>query len=157
MAGDAVYAINEGTLPLDVPGTWEDQTIHVLRVPGDGRATASLIITRETLPIGMEASDYVQAEIGRLQTTLPGFELHGRVPVAWADMTGEALLTRWQSAEGLMDQILTSRPGQGRRLLIFTATHPTPFPKPAYEALMAAIAGFLPRERSASEAIAGPR
>ena len=157
MADGAVYALNEGTLPLDVPATWEDQTIHVLRLPGDGRATASLVITRETLPVGMEVADYMQAEVGRLQSTLPGFELHGRVPVAWADVTGEALLTRWRSAEGPMDQILTCRRVHGRRLLIFTATHPTPFPTPAYEALMAAIAGFVPRERAAPEAIGESR
>lgn len=157
MADDPVYAFNEGTLPLDVPGTWEDQTIHVLRVPGDGQATASLVITRETLPIGMEVGNYMQAETNRLQETLPGFEFQGRVPVAWADVTGEALLTRWRSAEGPMDQILTCRRVHGRRLLIFTATHPTPFPTPTYEALMTVIAGFVPRERSAPEAISGRR
>jgi hypothetical protein len=154
MADDAVYDVNEGTLPLDVPGIWEDQTIHVLRLPGDGRATASLVITREILPVGMEVGGYMQSEIVRLQATLPGFELHGRVPVAWVDVTGEALLTRWQSSEGQMDQILTCRRTHGRRLLIFTATHPTPFPTPAYDALMAAIAGFVPRERLAPEATA---
>lgn len=155
MTEEVLYAVNEGTLPLDVPGTWEDQTIHVLRLPGDGRATASLVLTRETLPVGMEVSDYMEAETVRLQNTLPGFELHGRVPVVWVDVTGEALLTRWQSAEGSMDQILTCRRVHGRRLLIFTATHPTPFPTSAYEAMMAAIAGFIPRARLAPEAIGG--
>ncbi|MBO0664573.1 DUF1795 domain-containing protein [Jiella sp. MQZ9-1] len=155
MANDAIYAINEGLLPLDVPGTWEDQTIHVLRIPGDGRATASLIITRETLPMGMEINDFVQAELDRLRTTLPEFELHGRVPLTWSDVTGEALLTRWRSAEGLMDQVLTCRRAYGRRLLIFTATHPAPFPTPAYEAVMASIAGFKPREQSTPEPIRG--
>ena len=154
---DATYAINEGTLPLDVPGTWEDQTIHVLRLPGDGRAAASLVITRETLPVGMEVSDYMQAEIARLHETLPGFELHGRAPVAWPDVTGEAMLMRWRSAEGPMDQVVTCRRAQGRRLLIFTATHPTPFPAPTYQALMTAIAGFQPRERPAPQAVGGRR
>lgn len=155
VAEDMIYAINEGTLPLDVPGTWEDQTIHVLRLPGEGRATASLVITRETLPVGMEVSEYMEAEIGRLQATLPGFALHDRVPVAWPDVTGEALLTRWRSGDGPMDQVLTCRRAHGRRLLIFTATHPTPFPTPAYEALMAAIAGFVPRARTAPAPIGG--
>ncbi len=145
MVNGPLYAINEGTLPLDVPGVWEDQTIHVLRLPGDGQATASLVITRETLPVGMEVGDYTRAQIEQLRQTLPEFELRGRIPVAWPDVTGEALLTRWQSAEGSMDQIVTCRRTHGRRLLIFTATHPTPFPTPAYDALMTAIAGFIPR------------
>ncbi|WP_083671934.1 DcrB-related protein [Sphingomonas montana] len=155
MSDETLYAINEGTLPLDVPGTWEDQTIHVLRVPGAGRATASLVITRETLPVGMEVGDYMRAETGRLQATLPEFTLHGRVPVAWPDVTGEALLTRWRSTEGTMDQILTCRRANGRRLLIFTATHPTPFPTPVYDVVMAAIAGFVPRESGSTGQIGG--
>lgn len=145
-----MYAINEGSLPLDVPGTWEDQSIHVLRLPGDGQATASLVITRDVLPVGMALPAYVDAETERLRTALPGFELHRRVPIAWPDMTGEALLTRWQSAEGPMDQVLCCRPGIGRRLLVFTATHPTPFPEPIYDALLRAIAGFRPREAPAA-------
>lgn len=153
MADEIVYAMNEGVIPLDVPDTWEDQTIHVLRLPGNGQATASLVITHETLPVGMEVDDYMKAEAGRLRETLPGFELRGRVPVAWADVTGEALLTRWRSTEGPMDQIITCRRVNGRRLLIFTATHPTPFPTPAYDTLMTAISGFVPRELSAPRPI----
>lgn len=140
-----LYAINEGTLPLDVPGTWEDQTIHALRVLGEGRAAVSLVITRQSLPIGMEVADYAEAQVAELQRTLPGFELHGRVPMPWRDVTGEALLTRWHSEEGPMDQVIVCRQVGGPRLLIFTATHPTPFPTPTYEAVMAAIQGFVPR------------
>jgi hypothetical protein len=145
---DGIYRINEGTLPLDVPGTWEDHTIHVLRLPGDGQATASLVISRETLPVGMEVADYTQAELARLAQTLPGFELHRRIAIQWPDMRGEALLTRWRSADGLMDQILACRRSHGRRLLIFTATHPTPFPGPVFDVLLGAITGFVPREQA---------
>ncbi len=139
------FHLNEGSLPLDVPGVWEDKTIHVLRLPGDGHAAASLVITREALPLGMEVDDYVRAEITRLQATLPEFVLVDRAPLAWSDAPGEALLTRWRSSEGVMDQIVACRRVHGRRLLIFTATHPKPMPGAAYEALMAAIAGFEPR------------
>ena len=139
------FHLNEGSLPLDVPEVWEDKTIHVLRLPGDGHAAASLVITREALPLGMDVEDYVGAELDRLKATLPEFALVDRVPVAWSDVAGEALLTRWRSSEGPMDQIIACRRSQGRRLLIFTATHPKPMPSAAYEALMKAITGFEPR------------
>lgn len=140
-----LYHLNEGTLPLDAPGVWEDKTLHVLRLPGDGFAATSLVITREALPLGMEVPDYVEGELERLKTTLPEFVLVDRVAVEWPDAPGEALLTRWRSSEGLMDQILACRRIHGRRLLIFTATHPKPMPGGVYAALMAAIAGFQPR------------
>ena len=140
-----LYHLNEGALALDVPGLWSDETLHVLRLPGDGAAVASLVITREPLPLGMEVADYVRAEMERLRTTLPEFVQVGAVPVAWPDVTGEAVLTRWRAKEGLMDQITACRRANGRRLLIFTATHPAPMPGAAYEALLAAIASFQPR------------
>ncbi|MBE7217954.1 MAG: DcrB-related protein [Caulobacteraceae bacterium] len=143
--GTPLYHLNEGTLPLDVPGVWEDKTLHVLRLPGDGHAAASLVITREALPLGMEVADYARAELERLQATLPEFTLVDRVPVDWPDAPGEALLTRWRSSEGVMDQILACRRIHGRRLLIFTATHPKPMPGGVYTAMMNAISGFQPR------------
>ena len=146
MVDGPAFAINEGKLPLDVPGVWEDQTIHVLRLPGEGQAVASLVITRETLSVGMEPADYAKAELERLRTTLPEFELRGRAPIAWADQPGEALLTRWRASPGLMDQITACRRGLGRAVLIFTATHPAPMPNAAYDALIAAIGGFRARQ-----------
>lgn len=139
------YHLNEGSLALDVPGMWRDETLHVLRLPSEGRIAASLVVTREALPLGMEVADYVRAELDRLRTTLPEFVQVGSAPVAWPDVTGEAVLTRWRSSEGQMDQITAVRRANGRRLLIFTATHPTPMPGTAYEALLAAIASFQPR------------
>ena len=55
-------------------------------------------------------------------------------------------MTRWRADEGVMDQIVCCRQADGRRLIIFTATHPSPMPAPTYNALVAAIAGFRPRE-----------
>ena len=144
----ATYRMNEGDLALDVPATWVDETLHVLRLPGDGQATASLVITREPLPLGMEVADYVAAELARLRTTLPDFVQVGSAPLAWPDVTADAVLTRWRSGEGLMDQITACRQATGRNLLIFTATHPAPMPAAAYEALLSAISSFIPRAMS---------
>ncbi len=141
----ATYRMNEGDLTLDVPATWRDETLHVLRLPGDGQATASLVVTREPLPLGMEVSDYVAAELARLRTTLPDFVHVGSATVAWPDVTAEAMLTRWRSSEGPVDQITACRRADGRNLLIFTATHPAPMPGAAYEALLSAIGSFVPR------------
>ena len=141
----ASYRLNEGDLALDVPTTWRDETLHVLRLPGDGQASASLVITRESLPLGMEVADYVDAELARLRTTLPEFVQVGSDAVAWPDTPGQAVLTRWRSNEGLVDQITACRRADGRNLLIFTATHPAPMPGAAYEALLSAIASFSPR------------
>ena len=110
----ALFYLNEGTLPIDVPGIWEDKTIHVLRLPSDGHATGSLVITREVLPLGMEVPDYIGAEIKRMADTLPDFADMGRTPVAWEDVEGEATMTRWRSTEGLMDQIIACRKVEGQ-------------------------------------------
>ncbi len=145
MADDPLFHLNEGALPLDVPGVWEDKTIHVLRLPGHGHAVASLVITRETLPLGADVGGYTRTELGRMQATLPEFVHMGRLAIPWPDMTGEANMLRWRSSEGMMDQIVACRPVDTRRLLIFTATHPTPMPADTHRALLAAITGFRPR------------
>ncbi len=90
------YQLNEGELALDVPGLWRDETLHVLRLPGDGRAVASLVITREDLPLGVEVEDYVRGEMERLRTTLPEFSQIGVAEVPWPDVTGHAFLTLWR-------------------------------------------------------------
>lgn len=141
-----LFQFNEGTLPLDVPGEWEDHTLHILRLPGHGQATTSLVISHEQLPLGMDVVDYMRGEIARMRTTLPEFAVHGQVAINWSDTTGEMYLTRWRSPEGLMDQMSTCRRVNGRRLLIFTATHATPFPATSYQALLTAITGFVPRD-----------
>ncbi len=141
----ATYRMNEGDLTLDVPATWRDETLHVLRLPGEGQAVASLVVTREQLPLGMEVADYVAAELARLRTTLPEFIQVGSVALAWPDIAADAALTRWRSSEGLVDQITACRRADGVNLLIFTATHPAPMPAAAYEALLAAIGSFIPR------------
>ena len=153
--GPRPYQLNEGELDLDVPAHWNDETIHVLRLPGDGKAVASLVITREALPLGMAVEDYVRSEMERLRTALPEFVEVGSTPIAWPDVTGQAMLTRWRSSEGLMDQIIACRRSNGRRLLIFTATHVAPMPGVAYEALVTAIASFRPRETAEPTPLAG--
>ncbi len=54
-----------------------------------------------------------------------------------------------------MDQITACRRSNGRRLLIFTATHPAPMPGVAYEALLAAITSFKPRVLTEPTPMAG--
>ncbi len=153
----ATYRMNEGDLALDVPATWRDETLHVLRLPGDGQATASLVITREPLPLGMEVADYVAAELVRLRTTLPEFVQVGSASVAWPDIVTDAALTRWRSSDGLVDQITACRRANGQNLLIFTATHPAPMPAAAYEALLSAIISFIPRAMSDADQHASER
>lgn len=140
------YRFHEGELDLEVPGLWKDETLNVLRLPGEGQAVASLVITRETLPLGMEVKEYVAGEMARLRATLPEFKEVGSAPLGWPDGPADAVLTRWRSSEGLVDQITACRRAEGARLLIFTATHPAPMPGRAYEALLAAIASFRPRK-----------
>ena len=150
MVDGALFHLNEGALPLDVPGVWEDKTIHVLRLPGHGHAAASLVITRETMQLGAEVNGYIRAEMSRMASTLPEFVHMGRLAVAWPDMTGEANMLRWRSSEGMMDQIVACRPVDARRVLIFTATHPTPMPADTHRAMLAAIIGFRPRTPAAT-------
>ena len=89
--GDARYRIHEGDLPLSVPGQWEDQSLNVLRLPGAGHAVASLVVSRDDLPVGLSVPAYTERELHRLAKDLPGFELKARIPVDWPDGRGEAL------------------------------------------------------------------
>ncbi|QDH17194.1 DcrB-related protein [Swingsia samuiensis] len=140
-----LYVFNEGSVPADVPGTWDDQTLNVLRIKGDEAHAASLVISRDTLPVGVELPDYIENEIIRLKETLQDFELKARLPVDWADGPGEALLTRWLSEEGSIDQVMACRLVSDRKILIFTATHVTPMPSGTYRTVMRIINGFRPR------------
>lgn len=149
---ETLFHMNEGALPLDVPGTWEDKTLHVLRLPGHGHAAASFVISREMLPLGKDVPSYVADELKRMADMLPEFLQMGSVRIDWPDMAGEAIMSRWKSDEGVMDQIICCRPAGGRRLLIFTATHPTPMPGATYHAMIAAITGFRPRAALSSAA-----
>lgn len=140
-----VFQFNEGTLPADVPGMWEDQSVNILRIRGDEAQASSLVISRELLPVGVGLADYVESEIARLKEHLKDFELKARLPVDWADGHGEALLTRWTSEEGSMDQVTACRLVDDRRILIFTATHASPMPSGTYRTVMGIISGFRPR------------
>lgn len=139
------FLLNEGSLPADVPGTWEDQTVNILRITGNEAQAASLVISRDILPVGVSIADYLEGELARLKDDLPDFELKARLPMDWVDGPGEALLTRWVSEEGSMDQITACRSAGNRRLLIFTATHTTPMPSGTYRTIMNIISGFRPR------------
>ncbi|MCQ8279494.1 DcrB-related protein [Acetobacteraceae bacterium KSS8] len=143
-----LYRLHEGDLALSVPEPWEDQSVNVLRLPGDGHAVASLIVSRDNLPVGLTVAAYTERELKRLAKELPAFELKARIAVAWPDGKGEALLTRWKAASGQMDQITACRIAYGRRLLIFTATHASPMPNGIYNTFIAAISGFRPSPES---------
>jgi len=143
-AESAVYRLNEGTLPLAVPGDWEDQTIHVLRQPGHGHATPSLVVTRETLPLGITPEQFVRSEIQRLAKTLPEFVVRDTVTLLIAGQRCQAVMTRWRAKEGLMDQISCCIGCGGRRALIFTATCPSPMADAEHQTLLGIIAGFKP-------------
>ena len=74
MADDVVYAINEKLLPLDRPGTWKDQTIHVLRPPAMEGATASLSqakLERDVLALQLRSRLDMRVLRGSLMSSAP--------------------------------------------------------------------------------------
>lgn len=150
---EARYAIQEGDFPLGVPSPWEDQSVNVLRLAGDGHAAASLVVSRDMLPVGVTVTAYIEQELHRLKKDLPEFEVKGRTPVSWPDQQGQAILTRWRSESGQMDQVTACRVIAGQRILIFTATHASPMPTGVYQTVMTAISGFRPRSASAESEI----
>ncbi|GGF20470.1 hypothetical protein GCM10011611_28130 [Aliidongia dinghuensis] len=139
-----LYWLNEGTLPVDVPGDWEDHTINVLRVPGHGHAATSLVVTREKLPLGWTVAGYVHDQMRRLAAELKEFQVTATVPILYPDQRSEAICARWRAPEGPMDQVICCVSAGGQRLVIFTATHPAPMPDPLRRRLLQIIAGFRP-------------
>lgn len=139
-----LYRINEGSFPAAVPADWEEQTVNVLRVPGHGHATASLVVTRETLPLGKDIAGYVQDQIRALARELPEFKLSATIPILYPDQKCEAICASWRSPEGPMEQVLCCVGVGPRRVLIFTGTHPTPMPEPLRRQFVQIIAGFRP-------------
>lgn len=143
---DSSYHLHEGSLPLSIPGEWEDQSVNVLRLRGNEFGVTSLIISRDTLPPGQSIADFTEQELFRMAKHLKDFALKAQIPVEWADAPGTALLTRWRSDDiGLLDQITACRLAYGQTLLTFTATHLSPMPDGLYKIIMAAISGFCPR------------
>jgi hypothetical protein len=143
-ANPLLYRINEGAFPAAVPSDWDDQTINVLRVPGHGHATASLVVTRETLPLGKDIAGYVQDQLRALAREMPDFKISATIPILYPDQRCEAVCASWQTPDGPMDQVLCCVGVGPRRVLIFTGTHPSPMPEPLRRQLIQIIAGFRP-------------
>lgn len=115
--------------------------------PTGRKTAATLVITRDSLPDGVNLSGYIEGEVSKLKKALPQFTEKGRVPVEWSDFVGEAVSMRWRSDEGLIDQVIACREVFGNQVLLFTITHPAPFPSSVYSELIRVVSGFVSRSK----------
>ncbi len=113
-----MYRINEGT--IDLPRDWTDRSINVVASNPTG-AGASLTITRDDMPWGMNFHDYVDDQAKQAAKALKNFEILGRREFEIGGNPATEIESRWVAKQGPVHQLITSVQS-GRKVLILTAS-----------------------------------
>jgi hypothetical protein len=113
-----MYRINEGT--IDLPREWTDRTINVVASNPSGPG-ASLTITRDDLPWGMDFDEYVADQAKQAAKALKGFEILDERQLSVNGAPAYEIESRWVARQGPIHQIITTVQ-TGRKILILTAS-----------------------------------
>jgi hypothetical protein len=70
------YNIDEAAFEL--PGVWEDKTVHILSTPAPDGSNYGLIINRASLAEGQSLGAFVEKHLTELSRMLRGYELIGQ-------------------------------------------------------------------------------
>ncbi len=117
-----MFHFNEGS--LDLPDSWNDQTINIVSSAGPMEVGLTITMTRDQIPWGMGFSEYVEDQISQVTDALNDFTLLGRKPVTLGRNAAYEIECRWKAKAGLMHQIITTVQLSDSRALVLTASHP---------------------------------
>lgn len=117
-----MYHFNEGS--LDLPESWNDQTINIVSSAGPMEVGLTITMTRDQIPWGMEFDEYVEDQISQVTEALTDFTLLGRRPVVAGRNPAVEIECRWKAKTGFMHQIITTVQVSESRALVLTASHP---------------------------------
>ncbi|MBK4217702.1 DUF1795 domain-containing protein [Paracoccus caeni] len=113
-----MYRINEGF--IDLPPTWHDRTINVVASSMAGSG-ASLTITRDDVPWGMDFVEYVKDQEAQAAKALKNFEVIDRRELQINGAAAYEIESTWVAKQGPIHQIITTVQ-MGQRALILTAS-----------------------------------
>lgn len=117
-----MFVFNEGS--LDLPDTWQDQTVNLVSSPGSLEPGLTISITRDTMPWGMGFAEYVDDQVSQIEGTLADFRLLGRKPVTISRVAGFELECSWKARQGRIHQVITIVQIADNRAMVLTASHP---------------------------------
>lgn len=117
-----MYVFNEGT--IDLPDSWKDQTINIVSSGGPLEQGLTITMTRDTIPWGMEFSEYVEDQIKQLDDALNDLKIRGRKPTKLGKAEAFELECDWKARQGHMHQIITSVALPDNKVIVLTASHP---------------------------------
>lgn len=125
------------------PEGWADRSIHTF-VLDEAGGTASVTITRATIPDGAAPRDFVDRELERLAHGLPDFKLVDRRDMMLEAGATELVECRWRTQHGTVDQLMAYLPEPGG-LVVFTGAAPAPMPASIRSRILGAMASARPR------------
>lgn len=117
-----MFVFNEGS--IDLPESWQDQTVNLVSSGGPMEPGLTISITRDTIPWGMGFAEYVDDQISQIEGTLADFRLLGRKPVAIGRAAGFELECTWKAKQGRIHQIITIVQSADNRAMVLTASQP---------------------------------
>ena len=113
-----MYQINEGHFAL--PDAWHDRTVNVL-ASDNSPAAISLTITRDDIAWGVSFAEYIEDQLKRVETALPGFELLDSRILQIGGIPAHEIEYRWLRNENPV-HLLTATLDLGRKALVVSAS-----------------------------------
>ena len=134
------YQMQEGYLTLG-EGDWQDNSVTMLaanHVPAKG---ANLVVTRESLPVGLSLADYLLNQKSTLARELPGFRILFEGPETIDGLPAHFLEFTWDNQGHAMHQMILMIVNKSRALNL-TATVPGKIDDASHAQLLAAMKSF---------------
>ncbi|UVM50332.1 DcrB-related protein [Pseudomonas sp. B21-015] len=104
------YRIQEAD--LDIPDTWQDQSINIFKLPAVGKAKeASFVISRDATQGDSTFAEYVDRQLKSAEQQLPSFKLVQRWDMVLHGHTATLLDYTWQreGRELMLRQVFIER------------------------------------------------
>ncbi|NVZ63199.1 DcrB-related protein [Pseudomonas gingeri] len=127
---------------LEIPDTWQDQSINIFKLPAVGGAReASFVISRDPSRADAVFADYVAAQLKSAEQQLPGFNLVKRWDFVLHEHAAALLDYSWQreGRELMLRQVFIDR----KPVVLITTLTTTPddlvYHEPAWKAAMQSL------------------
>lgn len=135
-----LYRMQEGA--LDLSGEWQDQSIQVLvptQVAGRG---VNLVVSRDSLPLGMTLGDYMAQQRQNFHRQLKGLEILMDTAGQLDGRAAHFMEFSWEAEGRPLHQLVATVLGERSALLTFTASIPDAVDAEVRRMLMQTISGF---------------
>ncbi|SDS43877.1 hypothetical protein SAMN05216598_1596 [Pseudomonas asplenii] len=124
---------------LDIPETWQDQSLNIFKLPAVGGAReASFVISRDPSRGDTPFVDYVEAQLKSAEQQLPGFSLIKRWDFVLSEHAAVLLDYSWQreGRELMLRQVFIDRKPVGLIATLTTTPNDLVYHEPAWKAAL---------------------